>query len=399
MSDPQFDDHLRNTLSGHQTPLDTEALWDRLSPLLTEDKKRRRGFLWWWVGGAALVLALGIWRGGDYARGRGGEGATMRLYDYATVRPADDTDSPLETGGVTGGEGERVRGREGEIPRGGSRQSLHVAGIVGKIETRKFLLTREVGILPIPSANILAKPGRKKTAFVLRPEAGMGLVFKTLQSHPGDSSDYRQARLDTEETLEYVSGSLLAGVEHSSGFNALAGLGYTRINERFYTSGSRVEYDSIPDGIVEIYIDSNGDSIITRGNVPVTRYIAYRKRTYNQYTLIDVPVLLGYQWRQDRWSLGVEGGVYVNMALQSKGDILAEDGAIISLGTTENVMRPRVGLSYFGSLRLGYVINDKTQISLAPTLRVFSGSFTEKEYRLSQKYTLAGLNIGLSRRF
>ncbi|MBK8702795.1 MAG: hypothetical protein IPN33_03705 [Saprospiraceae bacterium] len=89
MSDPQFDDHLRNTLSGHRTPVDTEALWDHLSPLLAEDKKRRRGFFWWWAGGAALVLALG------WATWRGGEGATLGLYDFTTVRPADDADSPF----------------------------------------------------------------------------------------------------------------------------------------------------------------------------------------------------------------------------------------------------------------------------------------------------------------
>ncbi|NUQ26022.1 MAG: hypothetical protein HUU34_18895 [Saprospiraceae bacterium] len=458
MSDPQFDDHLRNTLSGHRTPLDTEALWDRLSPLLAEDKKRRRGFFWWWAGAAALVLAMGLlwatgWEG-ERVRGREGERvrkgdvatnvasltdsltaefrrvtqsnhrdknasaypprnsaklsgekispefspklttldfATLGLNDYTTVRPADDTNSPLGAGGVTGGgrEGERERGREGCVCQ---------ANVVETIKMRKAQLTREQQNMQIPAAIIPPQPAKKKTTFVVRPEAGMGLVFKTLQSHPGDSSDYRRARLDTEDALEYVSGTLLGGVQHSSGFYALAGLGYTRINERFYTSGSRTEYDSIPDGIVEIYIDSSGDSIITRGSVPVTRYITYRKRTYNRYTLLDVPVLLGYQWRQDRWSLGVEGGVYVNLALQSGGDILSENGDIISLQDADNVMRPRIGLSYYGSLRLGYTLGDKTQISLAPSMRVLP-SFTAADYRLIQKYTLIGFNVGLTRKF
>jgi len=275
---------------------------------------------------------------------------------------------------------------------------VHQANITETIGTQKFQLIREAEILPIPAAVIPAKPTREKTAFVLRPEAGMGLVFKSLQSHPGDSSDYCRARLDTEDALEYVSAGLLAGVQHRSGVYAFAGLGYTRINERFYTSGSRTEHDSIPDGIVEIYIDSNGDSLITRGNVPVTRYITYRKRTYNQYTLLDVPVLLGYQWQQDRWSLGIEGGVYVNLALQSRGDILSESGDIISLQDADNVMRPRIGLSYYGSLRLGYAFDDKTQLSLAPSLRVLP-NFTTGDYRLIQKYTLLGLNVGLTRKF
>ncbi|MBL7793989.1 MAG: hypothetical protein JNK77_16800 [Saprospiraceae bacterium] len=482
MSDPQFDDHLRHTLSDHRSPLDTGALWDRLSPLLAEDKKRRRGFFWWWAGGAAaLVLALGgatlglydyttvrpaddndspLGAGGatlglyDCTTVRGADdtnsplgagGATLGLYDFTTVRPADETDSPLGAGGATGrgGEGVRVRGREGATGRdrkesrtdhggreggdfatlrltddtdsplgaggatGGGREGerergveggVRQANVVETIEIRKAQLTREQENMQIPAAVIPAKPTRKKTAFVLRPEAGMGLVFKTLQSHPGDSSDYRRARLDTEDALEYASAGLLAGVQHRSGVYVFAGLGYTRINERFYTSGSRTEYDSIPDGIVEIYIDSNGDSIITRGNVPVTRYITYRKRTYNRYTLLDVPVLLGYQWRQDRWSLGVEGGVYVNLALQSRGDILSENGDIISLQDADNVMRPRIGLSYYGSLRLGFAFDDKTQLSLAPSLRVLP-NFTTADYRLIQKYTLLGLNVGLTRKF
>ncbi len=55
----EFEENLKNRVDGHETPLDTDALWDKVRP-----RKRRRLLLFWWfLGGAGLLLA-GYWFAG-----------------------------------------------------------------------------------------------------------------------------------------------------------------------------------------------------------------------------------------------------------------------------------------------------------------------------------------------
>lgn len=54
----EFEDGLKDRVGDHQTPLDTEALWDQVQPR----KRRRRALFWWWFGGIGLLGSLaGIW--------------------------------------------------------------------------------------------------------------------------------------------------------------------------------------------------------------------------------------------------------------------------------------------------------------------------------------------------
>ena len=51
----EFEDNLKNRVDGHETPLDTDALWDKVKPR----KRRRIAFFWWLLGGACLLGGIG----------------------------------------------------------------------------------------------------------------------------------------------------------------------------------------------------------------------------------------------------------------------------------------------------------------------------------------------------
>lgn len=153
-------------------------------------------------------------------------------------------------------------------------------------------------------------------------------------------------------------------------------------------------------GITEIYINAEGDSTFTEGMVLRTRQITYRKRTYSSYTLLDVPLIAGYDWEKGRWSFGAEAGIFLNISLKAKGDALGVENNFTRLEETD-WFKPSIGLSYYGSLRIGYAIDEKTRISLGPTYRYVPNIAGDPDstYDFVQKYGLLGLNLGIAFKF
>ena len=265
----------------------------------------------------------------------------------------------------------------------------------------KSLLTTDQMPPVLPVGTTTPRKKTAKTALLIRPNFEIGYAFKTLEGRGPDSipNPHVPARRESEEALEYLHGNLLLGVRHHTGLYALTGLGYTSITERFSLNTERTERDSVG-GITEIYINAEGDSTFTEGMVERIRYITYRKRTYSSYTLLDVPLIVGYEWEKRRWSFGAEAGIFLNISLKAKGDALGVENNFTRLEETD-WFKPSIGLSYYGSLRIGYAIDEKTRISLGPTYRYVPNIAGDPNstYAFEQKYGLLGLNLGIARRF
>ncbi|NUO03617.1 MAG: hypothetical protein HUU01_23630 [Saprospiraceae bacterium] len=267
-------------------------------------------------------------------------------------------------------------------------------------ELTPSLTTRQMP--PVLHLDAKKLPKKKaKTDLLLRPNFEIGYALKTLEDFLPDSlpNAHVQIRRETEEALEYLHANLLLGARHHSGWYALTGLGYTSITERFSFITERMERDSI-EGITEIYINAQGDSIFSNGLVERTRYFTYRKRTYSSYTLLDVPLIVGYDWEKDRWSFGAEAGVFFNISMKAKGDALDPNADFIRLEDTD-WFKPGIGISYYGSLRIGYALDEKTRVSLGPTFRYVPNIAGDPATtgKFKQQYGLFGLNIGIARRF
>lgn len=66
MNWPEFEQDMKNMVDGHETPIDTDVLWDKIS----EKRHKRRGLLWFWGGGVVLLLGgLWWWHGNHVTRG------------------------------------------------------------------------------------------------------------------------------------------------------------------------------------------------------------------------------------------------------------------------------------------------------------------------------------------
>ncbi|MBK7636495.1 MAG: hypothetical protein IPJ13_21125 [Saprospiraceae bacterium] len=75
-----------------------------------------------------------------------------------------------------------------------------------------------------------------------------------------------------------------------------------------------------------------------------------KEYSHHHFTLMDVPVSLGFEKSFGSWSAGVEGGVVFNVAMKASGQILASDTSFTAIDQPVEAYKNRLGLSYFGGL-------------------------------------------------
>lgn len=208
--------------------------------------------------------------------------------------------------------------------------------------------------------------------------------------------NYIVQRNSTETSLESINAGFEALVRHRSGLQLRTGLSYTYIAERLDVGYSITETAIIPDGIIEVLIDVNGDTTYVRGAVPVQLTTEYSRQTFNYHRMWDVPVILGYRFSgTDDWNFGLEAGIHANIQTTQKGEILATTGAITDLATSPNTFKDNVGMSLYFGLTAEYGLGENWQLTFSPFYRNFPNSFSSNDYEVNQHYSMWGANLGI----
>ncbi|MFT5263399.1 MAG: hypothetical protein ACI8YQ_002142 [Polaribacter sp.] len=187
-------------------------------------------------------------------------------------------------------------------------------------------------------------------------------------------------------------------LQSKQGFYLRTGAEYTRIASRFeYKTETVVAIDSIP-GIVEFRINSlTNDTTEIEGFLTETTIENYHKKTYNYFHLVDIPIILDYNFAYDNWKFGLEVGIYANVYLKRKGDIFTPDDEIYDLATDESKWyKTNVGITPYIGLNAAYSINDFFQIHASPGFR-FNKVFTTttKASPAKEERASLGMQIGL----
>ncbi|MEM1320013.1 MAG: hypothetical protein AAGG75_07120 [Bacteroidota bacterium] len=257
--------------------------------------------------------------------------------------------------------------------------------------------------LELPSNELRPLPGlssRDGSPYSLDIHLGIAFPFRDL-SGPNDTAttSILEQREQTESPLEAIQLGILLNRQFKSGFEISAGLHFTRITERFDYNTTLTQVDSI-EGIVAYHIQLNGDTIPEFGQVAVTTETMIRKKFFNRYQLIDIPIMLGYRLEANNFTLGLRAGVMANVALFTRGRILGDDGLDVNIKNSENdLFKSNVTFSYYVSFMTAYEIAPGIQLQFAPYAHFYPRSFTGSANPLSQKYTLVGLNAGIRYQF
>ncbi len=241
-----------------------------------------------------------------------------------------------------------------------------------------------------------SKRSRKNIRLGLGLYGGVSRSTTNFSLNDSIGLNYAAERNTSEKRLETLHFGFEVSVHTKNGFYLRSGAEYTRIASLFSANSSLITTDSMV-GIREIIINTvtgQRDSIM--GMIPVTTTTEFTKRHYNYVHLIDIPIIVGYQWEYAPWSIGVEGGIYANISTKHTGEISSpENDAFYDLKKDENKwFKTNIGIQPFIGFHATYHLSDNFQIHLSPSFR-FDAVFSTDENLLREKHSMLGLRAGV----
>lgn len=229
-------------------------------------------------------------------------------------------------------------------------------------------------------------------SFYLDVLASPDLSIRQMSPRNPEYEEYVQSRRETESNMYAFSGALRLSMVSDRGVAVRTGLNYSQINEKFtYYSGSEeiIKY-------INRY-DQDGNVI---GTDTVVEVGARYKVTHNQYRMLDIPFLLGYEISKGKFELSLNAGAYLNLLFRQKGDFLSpQDLRPVSFDSGDPDAYPAfkqaVGVGWYGSLGLAYHLKPRLQVVVEPHIKAFPKSVTREQFAVSQHYMTTGLFVGL----
>lgn len=172
------------------------------------------------------------------------------------------------------------------------------------------------------------------------------------------------------ETLDFGLEVLLKSKK--TGFYAATGVDYQRGARRLNFDDVQESVDST-EGIVAIYVNPiTGDSTKEYGMVAITTTTMNVKEIFNYIHFVNIPVSIGYAFKYDNWSFGVEAGASFNILTKYKGQLMRGANDYYDIKEDElKWFKQNVGPSFRGSMQIGYSPTENFQIVAGPSFRSF----------------------------
>jgi len=215
-------------------------------------------------------------------------------------------------------------------------------------------------------------------------------VFRDIQANSPELENYAKSRRESEKYQYAFSGALRLSMVADNGLSFRTGINYSQINEKFtYFNGTEVTTTT-----TDLFDDQGNfigvDTVVEIG----TRY----KVSHNTYRMLDIPFLVGYEFSTKKLNLAVNGGAYLNLMFRQSGDLLSPQDLQPVNVENGTVFKQQVGIGYYGSFSLAYQLSPDLQLIAEPHIKVFPNSVTQDQIGVQQRYSSAGLFIGLRKR-
>lgn len=235
-------------------------------------------------------------------------------------------------------------------------------------------------------------------SFLIGVHGGVAYPFRKLSS-TAEGESLKALREDTEKCL--VTGNM--GVDfkmrHKSGIEIGTGLQYNTLLERLDITRT-IETTEMEYGIQAISINPMGDTVYIMGDIPVTTTTTERKRFYNRYRFIEIPVLFGYSAVVNNLRLGGEAGIIAGILTKTDGMILDADEMFTDLNSDNAaVSGSRFAMSYYFGASVSYLYESGIELGFHPHLRFMPSDFGAADYPVRSKYFMVGGNVSIRYRF
>jgi hypothetical protein len=223
---------------------------------------------------------------------------------------------------------------------------------------------------------------RRVNAFV-NLITGMGLPIKKIQHHPSESGLYRsQTNFETPILVNSLQADL--GIILDKTWSASIGIEYQQLIEKFEyrkDDAAMITYTFDPKTSKKI------DSMVVRGVMLVN--------SNNRFNLIHIPINLGFEKRINRWILGVDAGIAVNLMMNSQGKLVRNDQDIISFSDDNHIYNKTVGTSILVGVKAIYPLNKNVSLLIRPQFQHFNDAWTLSSHPNSIHYQFVNCQVGL----
>lgn len=252
-----------------------------------------------------------------------------------------------------------------------SRQSDRSITAIPKIQPFKAIVDENRNFkLTWPDINnhCYSKPNHY---FFAELNAGIDFPFQKLgiQHFASENQHYLTERSGTEFGTVSYNLNLLAGYMHPTGLLAKTGIQYAQLNEKFYfVKQNMIKIQT------QITIDTmfkeDGTYIIHRDTTTIEVMGEEKLTTNNRFSMVDVPLILGYRYAGSNFGLEFNAGLIFNVMNYSSGRIFDEKIEPTYYGADGNgyfsPFKTRVGLSFYAGVRYMTGFYGSTQFYIEP---------------------------------
>jgi hypothetical protein len=170
------------------------------------------------------------------------------------------------------------------------------------------------------------------------------------------------------------------------GWSLRTGFHFTQIQESFNYVHHTAEIEQVydPDGGFV-----REDTIFVPSGAAVN--------SQNEYALLDLPVILGYQKRFQRWTVSAQAGPIFNLSFQPKGTLINPNRQLVAVESSEarSAFRSTLGINWYAGMGLQYEIHPGVHLMLEPHLRFQQRSFMEAGFPVQQQFLTGGVSVGI----
>lgn len=387
-----------------------DTVWKKIEKV---QHKKRRTILWLWSGVSAAALIMAIFISTDFDKSNSPPLSNLEIENNKIERKigikSEDITNTDETPIIKNKKQENNPEKTKKTIESKPNQKKTNLPVVLKNEIKPIEHNRinpliQVNKIPLLEQEFIyskkriqaqLKPSKPKTGFKfsklkkglsIELSIGAGIHKQILETKRPAYEEYRNDRDTTENEMISYAVNFRISKRWENGFSIRTGLGYTLINDRFH-------WEAKP---------GSASPLTPPGGEPPKPQDT-KKTTWNRSHFIDIPILLSYGIKKNRWGVNINTGPMFNILFMQKGDILSPGRQPISITTSSPETYPAFkkdgGISFYSSINLEYRLNKNTEILIEPFYMKQLSDLSSEIYPLRQKNNMGGMTLGLRKIF
>lgn len=243
--------------------------------------------------------------------------------------------------------------------------------------------------MPLERANTVA---RKRARWHIGAQAGTlrELGQQVLAPNPESGATAQASALYSPFAHLYAEGTFF-----KNGYAQL-GLAWQQINSRLDYQAVQPSQVNATNLVLMRQINAvTGDTLLLRGDTLLNATNTRTVRQYNQSTLINIPLALGYRRALGQWAVGLEAGASINISARHSGlHYNSDDGSLTPLSSTDgSLLKPRLGVALSAGLSVEYRISQQLSLELRSNLSRYTANWGAAP-GISRQPALASHGIG-----